>query len=270
MAIDYDSDPGINFSTLKVLWDKSPKHYKSVLGSGRVDTPFFAAGRLFHCMVLEPDAVDERFVRHEQIDRRTTAGKARAKELNEDSRTKIDEETWGEVSRWRDAVASDRIAAQYLRGLTPEVPMFWTDPETGIRCKGRPDGLIVAGDTTIVGLKTAEDVRIHHFQRKAARLGYHLQWAFYHDGARECGHDVRAPMVEIVVEKNPPYDVVVFEIHDDTIDDGRIAYRDALKTLADSRERGDFRGVSRGLPVHFSLPKWAHYSDDDDLSGLEF
>lgn len=261
---EYLAHPGVNISTLKEIWRMSPKHYQHLLRTPREDSAAFAFGRLVHVRVLEPDTFDERYVIVPRIDRRTKEGKLLAAHFDADVREQISEQFAEQSAAIAEAVRADPVARKYLEGQT-EHALYWRDEETRIECKGRVDLL----GEYLVGLKTTSDLRPHSFARQAAVLGYHLQWAFYHDGIMAIdGHDI--PVVEIVVETSPPYDVMVYPILEDTLDEGRGRYRDALVELAICRDTNEYPGLARGHEVPFCLPRWARAEDDDTLDGLDF
>jgi hypothetical protein len=162
------------------------------------------------------------------------------------------------------AVRNNPIAAQYLESGDPEVTMQWMLDRR--ECRGRVDWLRLT-DPVIVGLKTARDCRHFTFSSAAARLGYHLQWAFYYDGYKAItGHIPK--MAEIVVESAPPHAVAVYTIPDDIIEQGRDEYKALIRKLEECEAIGYFPGPQEEEePI--TLPSWAYPSGEDDLSDLE-
>jgi hypothetical protein len=214
---------------------------------------------------LEPlRFADHYAVRPKGLDGRTKEG--RAWKAAHEGRPVLSEADHGLCIAMRNAVEASPDAAPYLVGGKVEHALTWDDYETGITCKGRLDFL--RDDGTLVGLKTARSAAPSAFEKQGARLGYHLQWAFYHDGLVANG--IEPPeVVEIVVESAPPHDVAVYLISYDTIEEGRIAYREALVELRECRRRNVWPGQVDGVRV-FQLPAWALSNDDDDLAGLDF
>lgn len=267
MLDDYNNHPGINISTLKEAWSHSPLHYLTRIQVPRADTDAFLYGRLVHCAVLEPDQMSGRYkVRPGGIDGRTKEGKIQLAALDEQPGELVSLQWWDSAVDIAAAVREDPIAAPYLADLDVEVPIYWTDQETGMQCKGRADGI---SKTALVGLKTTKNIDIRRFANDAAKFGYHLQWAFYYDGwLASTGEEL--PPVEIVVESHPPHDVVVYRIPEEVLDAGREAYRTALVTVRECRKSRIWPGVANGVELTFQLPKWAVPNDDDDLTGLDF
>jgi hypothetical protein len=162
-------------------------------------------------------------------------------------------------------VRSDPIAIKYLAVGDPEISLHWM---MGMReCKGRADWLTnIDGQKVLVGLKTARDCRHMVFGSQAAKLGYHLQWAFYHDGF-ETITGAKPHMVEIVVESDAPHAVAVFIIPNDIIEQGREEYQALLRTLDDCEAADVWPGPVPNEEF-LTLPTWAYARDDEDLSDL--
>jgi hypothetical protein len=162
------------------------------------------------------------------------------------------------------AVRNDPIAKPYLEVGDPEVTLQWK--VRGYTARGRADWLTkMDGESVLVGLKTARDARPIQFGNQCARLGYHLQWAFYFDGY-EFITGRQARMVEIVVESAPPHAVVVYRIPDDVIQQGRDEYLVLLDQLDECERTGSWPGPST-QEEYLTLPSWV-YAAHDDLSEL--
>jgi exodeoxyribonuclease VIII len=60
----------------------------------------------------------------------------------------------------------------------PELSVFWEDPETGLKCKCRPD-LLLPSKKTIIDWKGTLYRTIKKFENQAGNLGYFISAAFY-------------------------------------------------------------------------------------------
>lgn len=111
-----------------------------------------------------------------------------------------------------------------------EHSFWWDDEATGVRCRCRPDRLVwTPAGWVIVDLKTCRDASYWSFRKDVARYKYHLQAAFYIDGAN---HHLDQPVARhlfVCVEKAKPYAVAVYELDHEAIERGRDMYRDALR-----------------------------------------
>lgn len=135
----YQEHPGVNPSSLKVLWKSSPMHYRYYLTHPRKETPDMLLGTAVHMAVLQPEAFARSYAaKPEGHDGRTTAGKAWLASIP--ATTIILSYAEGEAVRgMAEAVRASEVARPYLGPGQIEEPIYWTDPDTGILCKGRPE-----------------------------------------------------------------------------------------------------------------------------------
>jgi len=261
----YRAIDATNFSSLKEL-ARSPLHYRHRLDNPRTSLPM-ALGKAAHTAVLEP----HRFAAEYALwDERTEGGRVRPRNGKDWEAFKAAHATqqiivadeMGAAMAMRDAARGSTCSMRYLRKGEAEVTMVWPDEETGRRCKGRIDWLThVDGIDVLVGLKTSKDCRPIGFGNQAARLGYHLQWALYHDGyVALTSKPVR--MVEIVIESAAPHDVTVYIIPAEIIEQGRDEYRKLLVTLDECEKTGVWPGTSDSEQI-LSLPSWVYHAEDD-------
>ena len=250
---EYEALPGVNWSRLKLL-RASPYHYRYAPPKGTTTAMLF--GRAVHTLVLEPEC----FAAEYSVWDGPRRGRAWTEYRDAHSDTTI--MTRAEADRAQscaDAVLSCDRATDLLLAGASEEPITWTDAETGRACKGRPDH---AGGRTI-DLKTTAVFEPRRFASLAARLGYHCQLAFYDDGRYAVGHEINGDPALIVVQSDPPHDVVVYDAGPDVIEAGRREYRRLLRLLIHCEQSDDWPGVARGQAVRLCLPEWA-YADPDD------
>lgn len=253
---EYRDLDGVNVTSLKQML-RSPAHFLQATATPRAATDAMVVGTLTHTAVLEPDRLLRDYVQWDGKVRRGAEWEAFCATAVANGRTIVRPADMASAIAMQRAVHSHAVAAPLLRHGRPEIAMLWCDRETGIGCKGRVDWL-TGGPTmpVIVGLKTTADASLRVFQRQAARLRYHLQWAYYHDGYETIsGRPAR--MLEIVVETSPPYDVVVYEITEGTLREGRREYRALLARLRECTETDTWDGQAPTHIVPLDLPSWA-------------
>jgi hypothetical protein len=138
---------------------------------------------------------------------------------------------------------------------TPEQSIFWTDPETGVACRARPDWL---NPRRVVDYKTtASDPSPEACAKAIANFGYHIQEQFYRAGLVEL--DLIAPDADFVFvfqQKTPPYIVTVVEIDERGRQAGYEQMRQALEIFRDCTEAGVWPTYSTDIET-VSLPSWA-------------
>jgi exodeoxyribonuclease VIII len=127
-----------------------------------------------------------------------------------------------------------------------EVSFFWTDPATGIQCKGRAD-LVVPSYRAIVDIKSTVDAAARPFARDCRRYGYDIQAVTYLDGWKLAGGEPIDNFVVIAVEKEPPYMAAAYEFSLDDLDAARDE-RARLMSIYDECRRSDsWPGYPGGL-----------------------
>jgi hypothetical protein len=272
---DYDRIQAMSITRLKEM-RRSPQHYQHALAHPK-ESDALTLGIATHVAVLEP----ERFVKDFATWDRRTAADAMAPRRGQfwdefceahAGRTILTPNERDTAQAIAKAVRGSPLAMRYLESGDPEVTMEWTLGEglDARKCKGRVDWVTaIAGERYIVGFKTARDCRHFQFASQAAKLGYHLQWAWYADAYQR----VKGPakVIEIVAESEPPHAVAVYRIPADIIMQGRDEYGSLLEQLAFCEGHGDWPGP-QPTEEDLSLPSWAYGGDaDDDIAdiGLE-
>jgi hypothetical protein len=263
---DYRAIQAVNFSTLKVL-DVSGRHYRHNLEHPK-ETDTLRLGQAAHCAVLEPGRFDSDFAvwRERKVNGDSAARKG--KDWDEfvaahPGCTFITEDQETDALTMQLAIRSDPEAMKYLGEGESEVTLQWCIGQRP--CKGRVDFLADLGHgPVLVGVKTAADIRLEQFGRTAARLLYHCQWPFYMDGYEAITGVRPVEIVEIVVEKSPPHDVVVYVIDDAVLELGRQKYLQLLERLDECERAQRWPGVGGGGKQLFQLPRWMY--DEGDLS----
>lgn len=221
-------------------------------------------GSATHCAVLEPDTFATRYHRGPD-DRRGLKWKEAIDEYGDRLLTSAD---YDKAIAIRDAINSEPDIKRLLSTLDmTEASGFWTDPETGLACRCRPDGY-ASKMGLLVDLKTTRDARVHGFKRSVAEYGYHAQEAFYTDGWRACGFDVEA-FVFIAVETEPPYACCLFELGPQSAEEGRACMRAALAAWAEA----EHTGIWPAYPTHvqrLDLPRWAYRLTEAPIGADDF
>jgi hypothetical protein len=254
---EYLAIDAINVSTLKEM-RRSPQHYAHRLATPREDTARLALGRATHTAVLEPD----RFL----LDYALFPGERRAGKVWEEfqaanaGKTILKRDEYETCLAMRDAVRAHPVASALLRDGRAEESVTWEDEATGLQCKARIDWHGYA----MLDLKTTADVDAGRFAMTAARLGYHLQLAFYSRGLRANGIDL--PVKIVAVEATAPHDVAVFGVEEETLVAGSDACDDLLRSVSQCRTLKFWPGRYSTEQV-FRLPTWA-VTTGEDATGI--
>ena len=247
---DYAAIDRVNWTLLKHMVFGSPLHYAHALRNPSPDTTSRAMGRLLHALVLRPQDVNAEFAIYPG-DRR--AGKEwEAFRLEHNSKTILRQAEW-------EAVYPQACAVMDRWPVPPstEVYLSWTDPDTGIECKGMADAI---GGGFIWDLKGCGPLDV--FMRTLWRSGYVHQGEFY---SMMSGGELGVRLVP--VEAAAPHDVAIVEIDPLARSAARRDIQAALRRVAECRESGVWPGRYPDVSV-VGAPAWA-MSDELDLSNLE-
>ena len=253
---EYQAIDAVNFSSLKAL-KVSPLQYQHDQKNPRAETAFFRVGRAIHAYILEPETFAQRFARFTGKVRRGKEWEA-FKEANASADILSDDEWESAIGSAR-AVLAHPVASKIVKGGFRESVLTWTDEETGLKCKARLDLV----SSRIVDLKSAARIGRHQFAAAAARLLYHGQFAFYADGAAANGIELAGDPSMVVVQSEPPHDVIAYRLPPQVVEAGRAEYRALLEKLRDCREADSWPGVAPDTLEDFSLPAWATADEDE-------
>jgi hypothetical protein len=276
----------LNWSTLRHL-AVSAKLLKWRVEHPQADTLDMRLGRAIHCAILEPLEYPKRWIVAGPCEATKKDGAACGSQGSlyldggwycrvrghgpegagplPDGVEVLTEADVQTVKTCAAAVAEHKLATRTLTGGLPEHEIEWTEPETGIACRGRIDYL---RPSQVVDLKSTIEETVRAFERTVANRMYHAQLAWYHDGAVHAGRlQPDAPLPVIVsVQKVEPYDVVVYQLSKHTYQAGQILYRDLLLRYRDCVAADHWPGIAPSM-VELELPKWAPGMNGSEYEG---
>lgn len=251
---EYRKDPAVNKST---LWEmrKSPAHYKYALDHPQPDTPALKFGRALHMAVLEPDAYSKHYAVGIDADRRTKAGREQwdAFQAANADREIISSADHDVIVEMYSAVWN--AAGKLLNKTGREIPAFWRDPDTGIKCKCRWDAIDNRLNCyKVIDLKTCADASTEAFTKDALKYGYDVQAAHYLRGFRAVYGKKKVDFYFVCIEKTPPYAVNVIKASDSFIERGTWILMDLMNKLGECRKTDAWPSYGNNELV---LPEWA-------------
>jgi hypothetical protein len=232
---------------------RTPAHYHARVV--REATEATVLGTAAHAAILQPELYRSTYVVAPVMDRRTKDWKEWKAENVIDGHEIITQPDAWLVQGMAAAVMANPVARDLISRSQVECTLQWTDPETGLRCKARPD-LRPMHDHALGDLKTAADASYRAFQRAIYSFGYHIQAAHALEGLATINGESCNTWVWIVVEKEPPFAVALYQADDITLDTARRERRRALGLIAACEKAGEFPGYPQDIqPI--GLPPWA-------------
>jgi hypothetical protein len=235
---------------------KSPAHYQAWLRDKPEPTTAMVFGSALHCALLEPERFHGVYVQSPKFDRRTNAGKAEAADWEKSNAGKIplSPDQWQTLHEMQDAFHSHKLISGVLGGAQIERCAFWTDQETGVLCKSRPD--IVTSDGLVLDLKTTEDAAGPAFSRSAWNYRYHVQAAMYLEGVSQALGKKHEAFLFIAIEKTAPYAINVHMADQVFVGTGREHMRRDLLRYAECLHKNQWPGYPQEVQT-LTLPQWA-------------
>lgn len=269
MMRDYDRAEGVRWSCLSAM-ATSPLEYQAqtIRCMTGESTPFMVRGSAVHCAVLQPDLFPLQYaVAPEGIDKRTKVGKEawQAFETANLGKTILTKSEYWEAISIRDAIRRHHPTASLLEACEHrEDAIYWTDEQTGLKCKARID----AWGLYLFDLKTtARGIDPRRFASSMAQRLYHGQLAWYSWGlSQQPEHLARgwSPGKWFLgaAQSVTPYDVALYELSEDAMIAGAELCRSLLDRLAECIASDKWPGQVPDCTV-LDLPAWA--SDDEPI-----
>ena len=256
---DYYSRRALSNSGMTELL-RCPARFKARLDEaeqGRADTQALLFGRLLHCIVLEPEALESRY-RAKLHNGNSKEGRAEIAAAKADSVELVPEKTWHDAHNMAHALREHPVLKS-AQDKESEVSVYWTELDGVVPCKARVDMLatIPAFGPVAIDIKTACDASPGELERSIIKYGYNRQAVWYLRGLRAAGRDVRA-FIFLAVEKEPPHIVTAF-----TVSEGAqaLALEDiqhCVETFAGCMSSGMWPGYTTSPIVELDVPAWAY------------
>lgn len=272
---EYARWDAVNNSSLSILLDKSPYHYRWERHHQKPPTDAKIVGNAIHTAVLQPDLFDSHYRLLSQCEASTAKGAQCSKQGSAfqggrclcgthsdpdapaDSIVPLTPNQYEKTMGASNAVLTDPKASEVLASVPAdrrELSIVFIEPITGLTMKGRIDGDLKQ-ISYFLDLKSTMDASQDAFSKAIWDYGYHRQGALYLSGLWELGEERDGECV-IAVEKEPPYAVSFWEeLDQNSIDAGRSQLHDLLHQLKVCIQ-------SDSWPAHkierwVGIPEWA-------------
>ncbi|WP_337021622.1 PD-(D/E)XK nuclease-like domain-containing protein [Pantoea anthophila] len=253
----YHAGPGVSKSQLDdIALDPAVYLWRRHAPVDTDKTTALDMGSALHCMLLEPEEFDKRFIVAPAFNRRTTTGRADEQAFLHETRarnmTVMDAEQSRKLQLMRESVMAHHAARFFLEADGhSESSMYWSDPETEELCRIRPDKYLTSRPVIIDVKKVSEMAR---FARHIEEFRYHVQAAMYCEGFYHC-FSTHPRFVFIAVSETIDcgrYPVRVFELHENDMCAGCDLFRRDLCTFHHCRLSNYWGGIEK-----IQRPAWA-------------
>ena len=268
---EYNEAEGIRRSDLWKI-KESPEKFRYAMEHPPESTPALVFGSACHKMVLEPATFGDEYAVAPNVDGRTKEGKeikARFAEENA-GKTIVSAEDAALMKDMEEAIERCSLANDLLRGEgETETAFFWTDDETGEKCKVKLDRLITGldGRLYVVDYKTASSADTDAFNRSMMKYGYTLQAAMYTEAVMINGKlPYRPGFIFVVQEKKAPYAINIIQVSPEVMEYGISQFHTLLGKLHTCKELDEYPGY---LPIGggynwTDLPAWVDLDEEDE------
>ena len=265
---EYNEAEGVRRSDLWRMEDSAEK-FRYFLDHPVEQTTAMAFGSACHKMILEPNDFGSEYAVAPQVDGRTKEGKESKARFAEENvgKTIVSADDALVMAEMEAALEACPLANELIRGEgQAEVPIFWTDPETGEKCKAKLDRVIQEdGRYVIVDYKTAAHADTERFNQEIFKLGYHFQAGFYSEGLKNALNlDYRPRFLFVAQEKKAPYSVNVIEVTEDVMAVGVAKFHDLLGKMHECKAVDIWPGYCDDIPNEAFIPGWMSFGEDED------
>jgi len=278
-AEDYHDLPALSAGGAWMLVEECPQKmwFNSPMNPGYAPKRErkFDVATAAHCAMLEPDEFANRTAVIDADDYRTKDAKAKRDEAYSLGKTPLLVGQLDQVKAIRAAILAHPLASKAFTAGKPEQTLLWRDPETQIPCKARPDWLR-DGFAYMADLKAQHTANPREWPRTAFGLGYHLRAAWYLDGCEIVTGKRPEHYWFVVVEREPPHCISVFQLDERAIEWGRLFARRAIQILAKCIERDECPGYrdpqhpDRDRAFTVSIPTFGEYQLHERHEAGEF
>lgn len=261
---EYKDFPALNCSTI-VRGRKSMLHLLHAWQHDGEDTEAMQFGRLQHCLLFEPQEVENRYWtwtgRRAGNDYKAYCEEAEAS----DAEVVRDTGQYSMESALEAAqgfLRNSRIQALIAAGKAEQTILI---PEVGMQCKGRLDWISTA-EHVLTDLKTTAEIEPNLFGRSFFRFGYDLKLGFYRRWLNNISGD-QWPVEVIVLESKPPYDVATIPIPDAVLDRGVDKGLEILARIKECIEADEWPGIANGRPMMLMVPYYEMEEETEEWTG---
>lgn len=255
---EYHAHEAVGSTSLKNIL-RSPAHYLYELENPSEPTPAMALGTAIHEAVLEPNLFKANTVVMPKFEGTGSRAAKDAWLLENHGKRIVKQDDYDNIAGVIRALSEHKTARALLTGGAAEESYFWTDPDTGLPCKCRPDFL--RQGHIIVDVKSTVDASERFFSKRVADLSYHLSAAHYLAGVSIVENQKFDEFVLLAVESSAPHGIGCYLLDQTSLDAGEFLRRKALNALAECKKSGKYPCYPDEIKP-LGIPNWAMPLED--------
>lgn len=238
--------PGVSKSDLDLINDEPFLYYATKISGEAPKKERSSAldvGQMVHNALLEPEKLvnyisDSEFLKLGS--RATKAYKEAVERFEQENPDKvlIKQDDYEQVMQMVNSAMSVDLVRELLSGGKAEQSYYWTNQDTGILCKARPDYVKIGNKSYVVEVKTTAD--ISGFERQIAKMRYHIQAVHFLEGIQQVTQcdPMELKYIMIAISKSYPYSPRIMMFDPSTLifsEKLRIADLEVLKKCLNTR-----------------------------------
>lgn len=248
----------ISASMLKEM-NKTPLHCYHMMNSEREETEALLFGRQFHAFILDGEEHFNTMFRVQSFNWTTIDGRKEKAEFERLGLKRISPSHLAAILGMDRAIKNHREASKLFDECqSREMAIIWEDKVTGAECRCKPDGMNQHG---LFDLKSTNDASPEAFQRDAFKYGYHIQASHYTNGHKAAYGDVGQKFSFIVVEKEAPFAVAVYEFDEETKSFANTLTERLISDFVQCKDNSVWPGYSTKTQ-YISIPNWRKANED--------
>jgi hypothetical protein len=156
------------------------------------------------------------------------------------------------------SVNNNAVAKTLINDCKIEQSLYFTHALTGIQCKVRPDAWF---KNIVIDLKTSGDASFKAFQSSCMNYGYFLQAGMIKEALSSINIELEE-FVFIVVEKQAPFAVAIYNMSEEALQYGVKLFDDLLMGLKHCMDGNVWPAYPMKL---LTVPGWVKYDSDMEI-----
>ena len=214
----------------------------------------FDFGNAFELALLEPDSFDSQVVIYNE-DERPEKDKGITSKINQEWKKSLYDtskyvikkdgrESFEVIEQMLRSCYADSVIQSLLKNIEYQFSMFWTDKETGLKLKTRPD-ICRSKKNVVVDVKTALDGSPEAVTKAIGNTDLPFQAVMQIDGVVQSGFMEKVDnYFWLVVEKEPPFSATLYEFQQEDIKWCMDEYRYVLSVVKEAIEKNHYPSYS--------------------------